>query len=74
MTVDDEDNLVCGRSQGPGIFEDKESGHSKEGMFWVKSRVGNKHLVSFGKGYHVWNSLITKHPLNATSSAGADER
>ena len=74
MTInDDKDDLVCGKSQGPAIFEDKESGRSREGMFWVKSRVDDKILVSFGEGYNVWNSFIPEYPRSTTSSAGADE-
>ncbi len=54
MTNGDEDNLRLGRKIGHFEFEDNESG----GMFWIKGVVGGKVLVSFGKGYNVWNSFI----------------
>lgn len=72
MNVDEKDNLLCGRSHGPVTFKDIESDHFEEGMFWVKSNIGERQLVSFGKGYKVWNSFITQHPHNTTSSEGAD--
>ena len=70
MHADDKGNLLYGTSHGPAVFKDEESGRSKKGMFWVKSKVGDRHLVSFGKGFNVWNSFITRHPHSTTSSEG----
>jgi len=54
-----EDNLFPGRKLGHVEFEDKKSGETKEGTFWVKGKVGRKdHLVSYGKGFNVWNSFV----------------
>lgn len=52
------DDHLIGRKLGQHQFKDKESGATKEGTFWVKGKVGDNHLVSFGEGFSVWNAYI----------------
>lgn len=59
MTNSDENNFRIGRKIGHFEFEDSELGDAKGGMFWLKGIFGGKYLVTFGKGYNVWNSFIT---------------
>jgi hypothetical protein len=59
MTLGDNGNLTIGREIGHFEFEDYKAGKKKEGMFWMKGVWGGKVLVSFGKGYNVWNSFIS---------------
>jgi len=61
MDANNEDNLLLGRKLGQHEFEDKESGDTKEGMFWVKGKVGDNHLVSHGKGFNVLNAYIKSY-------------
>ena len=61
MDANNEDNLLLGRKLGQHEFKDKESGDTKEGMFWVKGKVGENHLVSHGKGFNVWNAYIKSY-------------
>ena len=60
MILGEEDYVTTlGRKKGHFEFEDYEAGDKKEGMFWIKGVLGGKVLVSFGKGYNVWNSFIS---------------
>ena len=52
-----EDNLLLGRKLGCVEFK-VESGDTKKGMFWVKGKVGEHHLVSYGEGFNVWNAYV----------------
>ena len=58
LDADDEDNLRLGQKLGTVEFKDNDTGVTKEGMFWVKGKVGRNHLVSFGEGFNVWNAYI----------------
>eukprot|EP00581_Thalassiosira_minuscula_P008468 CAMPEP_0183708872 /NCGR_PEP_ID=MMETSP0737-20130205/5043_1 /TAXON_ID=385413 /ORGANISM="Thalassiosira miniscula, Strain CCMP1093" /LENGTH=582 /DNA_ID=CAMNT_0025936825 /DNA_START=191 /DNA_END=1939 /DNA_ORIENTATION=+ len=53
-----EEDLQIGRKLGQIKFNDNESGGTKEGIFWVKGMVGENKLVSYGKGFNVWNAYI----------------
>ncbi len=60
MTLGEEDNVTTlGQKKGHFEFEDYEAGDTKEGIFWIKGVLGEQVLVSFGKGYYVWNSFIS---------------
>ena len=49
----DDDNV--GREHGQFEFKDKKSGEMQNGLFWCKG-LGNKGVITCGKGYNVWNS------------------
>ena len=58
MDADNNDNDLIGRKLGQVEFKDTVSGEAKEGMFWIKGKVGKRgsHLVSCGEGFNVWNA------------------
>ena len=58
MDVDNKDNDLIGRKLGQADFKDTVSGETKEGMYWIKGKVGKRgsHLVSCGEGFNVWNA------------------
>lgn len=60
ITSNDYENLRIGRALASEQkrFYDTSSGVSREGIFWIKAKLGHQRLISHGKGYNVWNALI----------------
>jgi hypothetical protein len=54
MMITDDDDKV-GQKHGQYEFQDIKSGEMQHGLFWFKG-LGNKGLITCGKGYNVWNS------------------
>ena len=52
IPVDDD---KIGREHGQYEFKDIKSGEMQNGLFWCKG-LGNKGVITCGKGYNVWNS------------------
>jgi len=63
----DGENAPIGRPLvGKDVFKDNGSGDTLENKLWVKGKLGDKYLVSYGKGFNVWNACV-KLQSNADS-------
>ena len=50
-------SIVTGRPLiGQKSFKDEKTCDMKQGVFWVKGKVGDNYLVSRGEGFDVWNT------------------
>lgn len=58
MSTDDDNNREIGRTFGRVEFNDKDTGGSRDGVFWRKAVVRGNLLVSHGEGFNVWNAYI----------------
>jgi hypothetical protein len=64
LDVNDEDNQHIGRPLVGFAYTDKGAIDVKDTDFWVKAKIGqSKYLLSAGKGFHVWNTLIGRKEL-----------
>ena len=61
LDVDDEGNKHIGRPLfGKLAYTDKDT---KDMNFWVKAKIGQDYLLSGGKGFRVWNTVLDHNEL-----------
>lgn len=59
--MDAKDAIGLGRPYNvrPLKFTDQANSKTCEAIFWSKVKVDKQYLASYGKGFNVWNTLIT---------------
>jgi hypothetical protein len=64
LDVDDEDNQHIGKPLVKKLaYTGKDTKEAKDMDFWVKAKIGQDYLLSAGKGFHVWNTLLHRNEL-----------
>lgn len=61
----DVDDKQVGRSLLNELsYTDKDTKEGADTNFWVKAKIGEDYLLSAGKGFRVWNTLVHHNELN----------